>query len=259
MSTSELEHSLNNLNLWLFFWTALVVVGLLIEYGELLSEAARRAYQKIFCGISPKAPILDLSLVGALLITVGVMGELWIEARTGSVEINLQYANAIEAIDLKYANTIEAITNEKAIIDLKYANDKAINDLKYALYNRTLTEEGQRRIGQALKSLAGTQIVTAPANPSDLEAKNLLDQIDATLTIAGVKIVRLTAEQNKAISSPLQGIFVVCGAMGRAHAQGIITALEAEYVQVFPLSKEDCDPSVRDMIIVGSRPAPRTQ
>ncbi len=83
---SNLERSLDSLEGWLAFMTALVVLGLVIEYWHELPEAItalRRAWSwKPLCIV-----------VGGILITVGVAGELVVQRIASDKETALRKAN----------------------------------------------------------------------------------------------------------------------------------------------------------------------
>jgi hypothetical protein len=92
-SIDALETSLDSLAAWLLFWTALVVVGLIIEYVPEFVELRRDVKRKKL-----------FTLVGGVLITVGVAGELAVEFKASRVETTLRSQSR------KY----EGLLNEKA-------------------------------------------------------------------------------------------------------------------------------------------------
>src|SRR6476660_6769146 len=76
------ERSLDSLSVWLAFWTALVAIGLVVEYIPSIVEDAKKRDWKFW-----------LKLSGAILITVGVAGEFAIEARSLTIETGLRGSN----------------------------------------------------------------------------------------------------------------------------------------------------------------------
>src|ERR1017187_1142302 len=85
---SNLENSLSSLEIWLGLMTTLVVIGLVIEYWHEISEAIgdlRKAKKWLW---EPVCIIL-----GTILITVGVAGELCVQFLASSKETDLRKAN----------------------------------------------------------------------------------------------------------------------------------------------------------------------
>jgi hypothetical protein len=76
-----LERSLDSLGAWLTVWTALVVVGLIVEFGEDLRELIVER---------PFKWRLLRGMVGGLLITVGVAGELFVQFKAAKAETELR-------------------------------------------------------------------------------------------------------------------------------------------------------------------------
>jgi hypothetical protein len=104
---SKLERSLNSLGGWLVFFTLLVVIGLILEYAEDLKDLiTKRPFKWKLLG----------AMVGALLITAGVAGELVVEYRASRVETELRTAN----------EKVIAMLNQKAG-DAQVSADKAAN------------------------------------------------------------------------------------------------------------------------------------
>src|SRR5438093_12777019 len=75
-----LEKSLDSLGAWLLVWTALVVVGLIVEFAEDLRELITER---------PFKWRLLRTMVGGLLITIGVAGELFVKFIASNVETEL--------------------------------------------------------------------------------------------------------------------------------------------------------------------------
>jgi len=100
---SGLESAMHSLESWLTFWTALVVLGLVLEYGHEIPEAIADLKQswswKPFCVIA-----------GGILISVGVAGELCVQFLASRKETALRSANASLQI-LSDAEVKSAITS----------------------------------------------------------------------------------------------------------------------------------------------------
>src|SRR5258708_17753580 len=81
---NTLETSLDSLGGWLTFWTTLVVLGLIVEYADDLKELLiKRPFNwKLF-----------RTIVGGLLITGGVAGELFVQFKESKLSTDLRSAN----------------------------------------------------------------------------------------------------------------------------------------------------------------------
>jgi hypothetical protein len=83
-SIKTLESSLDSWATWLFVATFLVVVGLILEYWyEIRDLLASRPFERKH----------SLTILGAILGTIGVAGELVIEYQASRVETALRRAN----------------------------------------------------------------------------------------------------------------------------------------------------------------------
>src|SRR5689334_11710023 len=131
-SINSLERSLDSLESWLALWTALVVIGLILEYGFEVKHFIRER---------PLTWKRFLPILGGILITAGVAGELWIGIRSSKV-----------AEDLR-------ATNHKLIAGL---NARA--------------EEARRQTETARRDTAALQIEVARAHESASNAKALADR-----------------------------------------------------------------------------------
>jgi hypothetical protein len=90
--------SLDSYHFWLHFWTATVVAGLIIEY---LPTFVRFINKEKF----------KTEMIGGILITLGVAGELYVEVRSAPIEGRLR---ATEQIDVANAGREAANANERA-------------------------------------------------------------------------------------------------------------------------------------------------
>lgn len=136
-SLERLESSSDCLSVWLFISTLLVVIGLVIEYRHDLMELLSKR---------PLDKKLLQTIVGGVLITVGVAGELIVQTLASGVEARLRSANhLIEAgliksaakseekakgfeRDIARSNGAAASSNERA----GKANERAANAAKQA-------------------------------------------------------------------------------------------------------------------------------
>ena len=79
--SAALERRVDILEAWLTFWTSLVVLGLLYEYGySLFGFNKSRAFRWV----------VRLSHLGAILVTVGVAGELYVEVVASDAQWSLR-------------------------------------------------------------------------------------------------------------------------------------------------------------------------
>ena len=96
---SSLENSSESLDSWLKFWTVLTVIGVAIAIIVILKEY-RTAYKAWLRGSirSPEKPtvrMLIIQLIGPVLVTVGVVGELWISILSAKINTGLRNNNNI--------------------------------------------------------------------------------------------------------------------------------------------------------------------
>src|SRR5438094_936050 len=103
-SISALEKALDSLEFWLVVSTFLVVIGLILEYWH---EVKRLIEERPF-----KWKAFQ-EIVGALLVTAGVAGELVIQFRASTVETALRSAS----------HKVEALLNKAAADSIKQAGD----------------------------------------------------------------------------------------------------------------------------------------
>ncbi|OFV95545.1 MAG: hypothetical protein A3H28_05815 [Acidobacteria bacterium RIFCSPLOWO2_02_FULL_61_28] len=181
-----LEKSIDSLGGWLEFWTAIVVIGLLIEYVpefiERLKEIDKRSLH---------------TKIGGILITVGVAGELFVGVIASSKETNLR--NVTDSITASLnqeaagarKEAAEAIERSaKAESNLAQANALAANALKAA-------QGFQLEIAQANERAANAEKETARLNKLAEEERlarvRIEEQIaDRILTDEGV--IKIAAE-----------------------------------------------------------------
>src|SRR6266568_3969617 len=118
MSVESLEASVDKLRHWLTFWTLVVAVGLILEYRKQLWAIALLSVKIIRLKSTPFDRCIWRRLciisIGGILVTIGVMGELWIEFRASRVENDLRLANAKVIADLN--KDAEAARKESASI-----------------------------------------------------------------------------------------------------------------------------------------------
>ena len=214
VSIRSLESSLDRSGVWLTVCTALVVLGLVVEYLPAIADAVRSRPIRIgsFRGV-----------VGGILVTVGVAGELFVGFRAGAIETRLRAAN------------------EQAFA--------AFN--KEAGEARRAAGEAIERAGNAEKAAKGfeAQIADANARAQEAEAqaararaesKNAVATASAastrtTQTEARITPRRLSVEQRAALVSalreaPTKGQVIISCVMGdgegAAFANQLDTALK---------------------------------
>jgi hypothetical protein len=190
----SLEKSLASLEFWLLAATALVVLGLVLECWHEIPAAIdelRRAWAwKSF-----------LVIVGGVLITVGVAGELAVQFFASRKETNLRKANdavfsilngkAAEALERAAKADERASQNEKEAVRLsKIAEDERLARVKIEedVTWRRLTKDQQIKMASRLKPFAsGTALLQY--NLNDLEADSFASDIASVLQQAKWKKV----------------------------------------------------------------------
>jgi hypothetical protein len=80
-SVKALETSLDSIESWLTVSTVLVVIGLIIEYWHPLKDFIEALHKR------PPFPWKEsMEIVGGVLVTIGVAGELWFQSRASNLE-----------------------------------------------------------------------------------------------------------------------------------------------------------------------------
>ena len=163
----SLERTVGSLENLLAWWTLLVAVGLMMEYG---AEAAKLSWDKREPTKKKRLTeqflwIQVFILVGALFITAGVAGELYVEAALSVAASNLRNH------DNKAVATLNAET-------AKLTSDNLT--LRAAIADRDLTLEQQQKIHEASRKFSG-KTVYMRSYPNDHEAARLILEIEATL------------------------------------------------------------------------------
>ena len=190
----NLEKSLTSLEFWLFAATALVVLGLVLEYWHEIPEAIidlKRAWAW--------KPLLVI--IGAVLITVGVAGELAVQFFAARKETKLRKANdaVFSILNGRAAETLEhaakaderASQNEKEAARLsKIAEDERLARIKIEedVAWRRLTKDQQIKMASRLKSFS-SETVLLQYNLNDLEADSFASDIASALQRAKWKKV----------------------------------------------------------------------
>jgi hypothetical protein len=167
---SSLESSLDSLERWLFAMTALVVIGLMLEYWHELPEAyceMRRAGRWLW---RPACII-----VGAVLITGGVAGELLVQHFASSGETELRKANdqVFAELSSKSSAAIERASeaDERASANGKEAAALRLKsaEIQESVASRRLPETTRRSMSSHLEKYAG-QTVRTQFNAGDRES-----------------------------------------------------------------------------------------
>ena len=191
---NTLEASLDSLEVWLLFMTALVVIGLVLEYWYEIPEAIdqlRKAWSW--------KPILVI--VGGILITVGVAGELVVQRLASRKETDLRKANdAVFAVLNTKAGNAKAsadgaaaalsvaqqkladVTNKSDALTLRLARaSNKVDDIEQdtlALGPRwRLLERGKDIFIKALKPFAGQRVTVVICGNGDVERFGLEQQV----------------------------------------------------------------------------------
>src|SRR4051812_6605564 len=147
-SKQALESSVDKWSTWLELWTALVVFGLVIEYGPEIIRFIRERDRKLLH-----------TLVGGLFITIGVAGELFVGMKASKDETDLRTVN----------DSIAAIYNKEA----SEARRDAENVKKTSEALKLAVAQSQERAASAQSRAAEAQLALARlVLPRSLSQKN---------------------------------------------------------------------------------------
>src|SRR5216683_6112396 len=95
------ELRLDALGSWLGFWTAIVVIGLFLEYRE---EFTRLIRARVDWSTLSRYWWIDWkraqSVIGGILVTLGVAGELYVQITAARVEHDLRASNDLTIAQL---------------------------------------------------------------------------------------------------------------------------------------------------------------
>jgi hypothetical protein len=197
---STLDTSLDSLEHWLALMTALVVIGLVLEYWHELPEAIdalKTAWSwRPLCIIS-----------GAILITVGVAGELFVQSLASRKETALRKANDEVFAGLNGEAAQARIDAGNAIVRASKADERASENekeaarlqklaeaerlerikLEAAVAPRSLSLEQQRLIASACGRFRGRSVLVSSYG-MDGEGAALAGQIISVLRTSGITV-----------------------------------------------------------------------
>jgi hypothetical protein len=178
----SLERSLDRLEHWLAVMTALVVVGLVLEYWHELPHAIAVLKKAKKCLWKP-----ILIIGGAILITVGVGGELVVQFFASNVETNLRQKN--DEIFVTLNNEAEQLRTDGEIAH-KQTDDERMARVKIeqAVAWRTFDDAQQTAFAASLKPFAGP-LADCSFMGGDTEAFSFSSDIAAALRRAKWKVV----------------------------------------------------------------------
>ncbi len=135
---SSLEIRSDSLEAWLLLWIILIVIGLVVEVFVVVKEHVHRVENRT-------GWTLLLQLIGPMLITIGVAGELGIHVKAGHVNMGLRNANRkVVGLLNKEAGDArrEAGTAIKAAGDANERAKKYEGDIARAREQATKAERG---------------------------------------------------------------------------------------------------------------------
>jgi hypothetical protein len=125
-SISILEASSESLEFWLKVWTALVAIGVAFEVIVIVKEyvEARHAWRRstIRTPEKPSVWFFLFELLGIILVTAGVAGELWVSVSSGRINSDLRTKN----------KELVGLVNQKAGIATTRAADAGMSADKAA-------------------------------------------------------------------------------------------------------------------------------
>lgn len=163
-----LEQRLDSLGVWLIVSTAVVVLGLILEFA--FDEDLKRLITE-----RPFKWRLFLTIVGVFLITIGVAGELFVQFKASKVETNLRTnSHQVEAL----LNRLAAEANKKA-----EGERLARLQLEGELTWRRISEDNQSAVASRLVRFSG-QTAQISYSAGDLEAQSFALSIASALQAA---------------------------------------------------------------------------
>jgi hypothetical protein len=179
MSTSDLERAIDSLGNWLVFWTIIVALGLVVEYTKDVKDFLVAGFKWLFC--SGTRPTLTVTIVGALLITSGVIGEGLIEFRASNAETLLREANDGAFTNLGTLAANAKKSSDDAADDASRANASAQRANKEALIAKARAEDVEKqadelseKTSELAKNLADAQNAELAERKKVLELENSL-------------------------------------------------------------------------------------
>jgi hypothetical protein len=150
---------------WLAFWTAMVVLGLMYEYGCEFAEPTKQW--------PPGKPwpfrwVVRLEKLGAIFVIVGVAGELYVEVMASPAHEALRKFNDVRLAEAN--GRYEALRKKNLVLQAE------VLKLREKLADRHLTREQQRTIASKLRRFSG-QKVDILVFALDSEAKGIAEDI----------------------------------------------------------------------------------
>jgi hypothetical protein len=239
MLAQDLQAQSDSLAHWLLLWTIVVALGLVVEYAPDIWKAAGSALGFLLRKRPFDHSTLKRTVIGGILITVGVIGEAWIELRMPEVAAKIQSKNDLLIASLNY----EAGEARKIAAQLETA-----------MANRDLTPEQQHRIAEACRAFSG-KIVYIRSYPNDVEAARLIMQLKTALE-PHIRVEDRTGQLLATWDSPglVLGIRIQPAEGERAFAEALVKTFRREG----SLSVEDLSPlgagQALTEILVGVKP-----
>jgi len=195
------EVTLNTLRIFLTTFTSLVAIGLVLEYKTALWNILRLVIKVLLLRSSPfeRCTLRKLSWhsLGAILVTVGVLGEFWVEFRQygsegklaresaetiGGLRVELgKEQRAIKGYDLKIATAESEAAASKAIAEGEKLERRK---LEVRLGPRSLDFAKQQMITDALRKFSGHPQVSVTSYGQDAEAWALGAQLIEIISVA---------------------------------------------------------------------------
>lgn len=183
MTLDTLRDWQDNLAFWLLIWTAIVALGLVVEYTHDVW-----LFTRSFCGwLFRRSPfdrkMLNKTVIGGLLITVGVLGEAYIEERMPTVEGRIRKATD---------DSMERLRNDtaRAQTAAKQADLERVKLASQVAW-RALSPKQQTMICSAVSPERANR-VTVIASSQDAEewryAQDLWKALDNCARLVGLKM-----------------------------------------------------------------------
>ena len=198
MSPSDSERAIDSLGHWLVFWTIVVAVGLAVEYASDIKNFLVGGC-KWLVGFGER-PKLSKTILGGLLITVGVASEGWIEFRASRGETQLRNENNRAFIGLETLAS-NAKTSAEAAADAAAGAKDSADEAKHEVgeVSTKATAIGAR-LGNASRQLSALEGDVVAQGPRALLIKKATPELIKQLKpFAGQKIELFIWRENSSV------------------------------------------------------------
>jgi len=209
---ASLDRAVDRLSRWLEFWTFIVAAGLIVEYAPDIIDAFRKRH-------APSLPV-----VGGIVITIGVVGELWIGLRSATRAIRLREVN--DAL-IAEANERAATAEQRAAEANRAAEQERLERVKLEakIAPRFLSREEREVLSSRIRS-AQVKLVDLFLYGSTPEIVRLSRQLAEALTSANWNVQVWNVYGNAAVAGIAISVVDTADPNTSASAELLLTALD---------------------------------